>query len=125
MQILNSKRSVNVTSRRVYSLIKQHNELCLMLKRFNDFWKYLLVPLLTFNIIFIWFILYVILVYPKADKLAKLFFWSLFIQMLSIFAGIVIIMFNVSSEVILFTMNNYNFIILYKFCCRRNLFIQF
>ena len=44
----------------------------------------------------------VILVYPKADKLAKLFFWSLFIQMLSIFAGIVIIMFNVSSEVILF-----------------------
>ena len=108
-------------SRKVYLLIKKHNALCLMLERFNDFWKFLLISVLSFYIIFIWFIVYVPIVYSKLEFITDLFMHLLLFEVIGMFACIVIIIFNVSKEVI-----NQNFIIdLIDLFFRQNHFILF
>ena len=84
----------------VYWLIKQHNELCLMLKRFNDFWKHLLVLVVSVYIIAIWFIVYGSTFYLKMDLIAKLLMCFVMVEVIGIFASIVIIIFSISAEVI-------------------------
>ena len=102
-QILNSQRNIKITSRRVYLLIKRHNDLCFMLERFNDFWKQLLVIVLAFYIFFLWLSVYIPVVYSKIDFIAKLFMYLMLFEVIAIFTSIVMIIFNVSIEVMFFS----------------------
>lgn len=98
--LLNTKQNVEITSRRIYLLIKQHNDLCLMLERFNHFWKHLLVPVVVFYIIFLWFSIYIPVVYSNLTLLIKLFMYLLLFEGTQILACFIIIIITVSLKVI-------------------------
>ena len=99
--IINSKQKVKTSSKKINWIIKEHNDLCFMLKRFNDFWKYLLIVVLSYYIMFIWFSIYIDMIFKSSDLLTKLFMHFLLVEVIGTFACIVIIIFNVSIEVII------------------------
>ena len=99
--LLHSKQNNKIKARNVYKLIKQHNEMRLLLNRFNDFWKYLLVSLISFYAFIIWFLLYVHIVYPNLDFLPKLFMYMYLFGIINLFAAVVLIIFNLSIQVII------------------------
>ena len=70
-----------------------------MLKRFNDFWKHLLVILISVYIIYNWFIVYVCAFYSMMDLIAKLFMYLILFEVIGIFASMVTIIFSVSAQV--------------------------
>ena len=86
--------------RKVYQLIKHHNDNCLLLKCFNDFWKYFLMNVLGFYIAIIWFLMFMHLIYPKLDLFPKLVLHLALLEMIIVFVSLVIMFFNVSIEVI-------------------------
>ena len=100
IDLLHSKRNLKIKERRIYLLIKEHNDLCLMLKCFNEFWKRLFVFLFSFYVILIWMIVYVTVVYADLDLFPKLFMYMAMSGCICTFACISFNIFNISSEVI-------------------------
>ena len=100
-RLLNSKRNGIMIWRKIDLLIRYHNRMCLMLNRFNHFWKLLLVPFMLFYVVYIWFAAYITIFYPKLNILAKYFMITCLLEFTIIFAFIVIITFSVSIQVII------------------------
>ena len=96
--LINSKRKHKVKVHKTYLLIKHHNDLCLKLERFNKFWKYFLVSMVFFYVLFIWFVMYSALISPL-DFLPKTFMRFLLIQVIVVFVSIEFIIFSISLEV--------------------------
>ena len=98
-KLLNSKKNPKIKACKVYLLIKQHNDICLMLKRFNDFWKFHLLNSMSFYVILIWFCVYISIFYSKLDFFGKLFMNCLPAEVVCILAFIVLIIILVSIQV--------------------------
>ena len=100
IELLNSKRNLKIKARRIYCLIKEHNNLCLMLNHFNIFWKRLLFLIFSFYVILIWSTVFIPVVYTGLDLIPRSFMYLVMIETIGTFFYISFILFNISSEVI-------------------------
>ena len=99
VELLNSKQNLKIKTRKIYPLIKEHNEICLMLNCFNVFWCKLLIFVYSFYILSIWTHIYVSFVYQNLSLIQKIFMSLLVAEFIGIFTCITIVIFNVSLEV--------------------------
>ena len=99
LDLLNSKLKLKIKARRIYLLIKEHNDLCFMLNRFNDFWKIFMVFTFSYYIVFIWSLAYPSIAYSNIDLFQKLFMWFSLSGSIVTFFNISFIIFSISSEV--------------------------
>ena len=101
-KLLTSKQNLKIKSRRIYLLIKEHNQLCLILNRCNDFWKIILILIVSFYVLLIWFAVYVPMIYSNLGLIQRLLMHLLLTEVIVIFACITFVISNVSSEVNLY-----------------------
>ena len=114
------KRNPKRDARRVFWLINQHNNLCLMLERFGNFWKILLIFIFSYYVLLIWFAVFVSVIYSHLDTLTRLMMLLVLGEVIGIYLCITIVIFNVSSEVLSLYFLLINKIIYF----RQNHFIQ-
>ena len=100
IKLLNSKLKRKIKVRRIYLLIKEHNGICFMLNRFNDFWKTLMVFIFSFYILLIWSMAYPSIVYSNINLFQRIYMWLCLIESIVAFFYISSIIFSISSEVI-------------------------
>ena len=117
--LIDSKQKFKIKTQKTYLLIKHHNDLCLKLDRFNNFWKYFLVSMMSFYILFIWVIMYCAMIH-SLNFLPKIFMRFLLVEIIVIFFSIEFVIFSVSLEVIFKNHCQIN-----KLLYRQNHFIQF
>ena len=102
--LLNRKSNRKLNRRLNYDafkLIKNHNDICMMLNNFNHFWKYLLTIQVCFYVILTWLFVYVNFFYSNLDFLIKIILSSLMLFFVGFISGIVFVIFSISIKVII------------------------
>ena len=94
--LLRSKGKLKLRARTVHRIMKKHNNLCVLLDKFNTFFKYHLAYELSFYVILIWFFVYITAVYSKLNLFHKVFWLFLTVAVFGNMSFIVIMIFFVS-----------------------------
>ena len=98
-KLRDSKRKLKIKFRKVFLLVKEHEEICSMLHRFNNFWKVILFFIFSLYIVLIWSMAYPSIVYSNISLFQRLLMWLVLTETIATFAYISFIIFSISSEV--------------------------
>ena len=118
-ELLKTKKNVKIRSRNVYLLInnvylliKEHNQICLILKRFNDFRKFYLQFEIFFFTYLFWFLVFEVNIDPNLALFNKIFLNFLLCFLFGIILCLIYFIFIVALEIRKFLKINLMFFIM-------------